>query len=345
VLQSAADALLAYGLQTATSRLGFGNSPPVLEVERRAREFLSHEDACYLVSGYAANFALCAAAGDRVDLALVDESAHDSLREAARGLNLRQAPILFRHRDADHLAELLHARLRAGWRAMVMTDGIFSVSGRMAPLANYLSVLDRYTDSILLVDDAHGLAVVGENGQGSLEFAGVQAEWINCMPNTSDGRIHVVHTATLSKAVGGHGGVITGSRAFIADVRSRSGWFRGASAPAAPVAAGTAKALEIVQTTPDLRRTLAANIDLLRAGLRSLGLDVELAPSPIVGIALETADRMQEAQRRLTAEGILIAYVRDYAGAGPLGMLRIAVFATHTREMIERLVDALRRAI
>jgi glycine C-acetyltransferase/8-amino-7-oxononanoate synthase len=268
------------------------------------------------------------------------------LRDAARWLErLQHPPIFFRHRDAGHVSELLDAHLRPGWRAMVMTDGVFAVSGRLAPLADYLSVLDRCEGSMLLVDDAHGLAVLGERGRGSLELAGIDSARVNRHERNGECQSRLFHTATLSKAVGGHGGVIAGTETFLAHVRRGSGWFRGASAPAAPVAAATAKGLEIVQANPGLRRKLASNVDALRAGLRTIGLDVETSPSPIIGFTLETAGRMYDVQRRLAAEGILIAYARDYAGAGPLGMLRIAVFATHTPEMIRRLVDGLRRAI
>jgi 7-keto-8-aminopelargonate synthetase-like enzyme len=228
---------------------------------------------------------------------------------------------------------------------MIMTDGVFSVSGGLAPLGEYLSILNRYDGSMLLVDDAHGLATLGELGRGSLEFAGIEPARINRLADEDDSHVRVLQTTTLSKAVGGHGGVLAGSRRFLTEVRNCSGWFRGASAPAAPVAAATAKALEIVQANPDLRRKLASNVEALRTGLRSLGLDVEASPSPIIAIALDTAERMRRVQKSLAAEGILIAYAHDYAGAGRLGMLRIAAFATHTREMIDRLVDALRRTL
>lgn len=346
LLQAAADAVLAYGVHSATSRAGFGNSPPVVEVERRGAALLSSEAGCYLVSGYAGNFTVCAAVGRFVDIALIDESAHDSLREAARWLEpLERPPLVFRHRDAGHLAELVGAHLRPGGRAIVMTDGVFAANGRIAPVGDYLSILERYGGSMLLVDDAHALAVLGEHGRGSLELAGVEPAKINRLVDDAINGTHVFHTATLSKAVGGHGGIIAGTAAFLADVRRSSGWFRGSSAPAAPVAAATAKGLEIVQDNPGLRRQLATNVETTRAGLHSLGLDVEASPSPIIGITLETAERMQQVQQRLAAEGILISYTSDYAGAGPAGILRIAVFATHTQDMIDRLVDALRRAI
>ena len=252
---------------------------------------------------------------------------------------------MFRHRDVDHAAELLAAHVQPGRRALIMTDGVFPVSGHLAPLAEYLAILDRYDGSMLLVDDAHGLAVLGDEGRGSLEWAGVAAERINRLDDGLPSGSRVFHSATLSKAIGGHGGVIAGTTAFLDRVRRASGWVRAASAPAAPVAAATAKALEIVQGDPALRGRLATNVKMLRSGLRNLGLEVEDSPSPIMGISLESAEAMQAVQRRLLDVGIAVAYTRDYAGAGPLGMLRIAVFATHTPVMIERLVEGLRRAL
>jgi 7-keto-8-aminopelargonate synthetase-like enzyme len=346
VLQAAAAAVLEYGLHTATSRAGFGTNPLVLEVERRAAEFLSAETAAYLVSGYAVNFAIATALAAEVELVLLDESAHDCLREATRHLDrLQQPPIVFRHRDAGHVAELLAAHARIGRRALIMTDGVFAVSGHIAPVADFLSILERYDGSLLLVDDAHGLAAIGEAGRGSLEWAGVEPARINRWDEGAAVGTRVFQGATLSKAVGGQGGIIAGTTAFVERVRRTSGWLRGAGAPAVPVAAATAKALAIVQDDPDLRRRLADNVKLLRAKLRDLGLVVEDSPSPIVGITLESTEAMQAVWRQLIDAGIAVGFTRDYAGAGDLGMLRIAVFATHTPAMIERLVEGLRRAL
>ncbi len=341
MIEAAAIAVRQFGVHTATSRSGFGNCPAVVEVERRAAEFLGSEASCYLVSGYAGNFAVAAALADRVQVALVDESAHECVREATRWLDgLSEPPLIYRHRDADHLAELLHKRLPRAGRAIVLTDGVFAASGHVAPLAEFLSVLEQYPGSALLVDDAHGLGVLGQQGRGSLELAGVPAARINCH-DISDATA-VFHTATLSKAIGGHGGIVAGSREFLDSVRRASGWFRGASAPSTPAAAATAKGLEIVDRDPSLRRRLSANVAAVRGALQGLGLSVETSPSPIIGFKLESASRMQHVQQRLLAERIAIGYTQNYAGTGPDGMLRIAVFATHTPKMIDRLVDALR---
>jgi len=345
VIEAAVEGVRRFGLHTATTRAGYGTSPPVAEVERRTAEFLSTDAAFYLVSGYATNDAVAAAISDEVDLVLVDKSAHDCLREATSRLaRLTQPPIAFRHRDPGHVAELLERRLSPGHRALVMTDGVFAASGRLAPLSDYLAVLQRYAGAMLLVDDAHGVAVLGACGRGALELAGVPAARINSL-DERNGAPRVFHTATLSKAIGGHGGAIVGSRSFVERVRSRSGWFRGSSAPAAPVAAATARALEIIAHEPELRARLAKNVRALRTKLTALGLAVEMSPSPIVSLELESTARMQQMQAGLVEAGIAIGFTQNYSGAPPRGMLRIAVFATHTPEMIDRLVDGLRQVL
>jgi 7-keto-8-aminopelargonate synthetase-like enzyme len=139
--------------------------------------------------------------------------------------------------------------------------------------------------------------------------------------------------------------VIAGSAAFLARVRRSSGWYRGAAGAAAPVAAATAKGLELVAAQPELRRRLAENVAALRAGLAEMGLEVAPGPSPIIALRLESSGRMRRVQRRLAGQGIIIAYVRDYVGAGTEGLLRIAAFATHTQAMIERLLENMRQVL
>lgn len=343
VLAAATAGALQYGVHSATTRAGFGNSPPVLEVERRTAEFMGAEAACYLVTGYAGNFALAAAVRNDVDVAFIDEAAHDCLRESTRWLDLRRPPIPFRHRDAGHLAELLQGALTGEQRPLVMTDGVFAASGRLAPLAEYLAILQSRPAAKLLVDDAHGVGVLGKNGRGSLEAAGIDPAAVNSEATHQE--VSVLASITLSKALGGHGGALAGSHDFLERVRSASGWFRGASAPAAPVAAATAKALELVAARPELRQSLAGNIAYARTRLRGLGLNIEQLPTAIVSFELETAAEMQRVQRSLLAAGVAIAHTRDYAGAGADGMLRIAIFATHTRDMIDQLVATLARVL
>lgn len=346
VVQAVEKAVHQYGIHTATSRSVCGSSPPVLDVERLAAQYLGSEDALYLASGYASNLAVAAAIADQVEIAVLDECAHDSLWDAARMLpRLQVSPLPFRHRDAAHAKEVLDKHVYSGWRPILMTDGLFAVRGDFAPLEEYFEILGGFDRSLLLVDDAHALGAIGPSGRGSFDRIGVSPIRINRGLNEFTQRFpRLLQTASLGKAVGGHGGVIAGSRAFIDHIRQSTGWYRAAGAPATPVAAATATALRMCFES-DLRQQLAYNVARTRERLREIGLSIERSESPVIGIALESADRMQAVQQHLEREGIWIAYTRNYAGAGPNGMLRIAVFATHTLEMIERLMVVLQAAI
>ncbi len=150
---------------------------------------------------------------------------------------------------------------------------------------------------------------------------------------------------TLSKALGGFGGILTGSDEFIRQARSSSHYFDGASAPPSPVAGATAKALEIVIREPQLRARLRENVLYLRQGLRGLGLPAMDSPSPVIGLEVGDARNMQRLHRELKEQGILVPYFAAYSGTGKEGLLRIAVCATHTVAMLQRLLGELARIV
>ncbi len=142
VIEAACEATRRYGIHTATSRTGFGNNPATLEVEQRAAAFFGMKAAFYFNSGYVANHIMVQALASRCDRVFVDEAAHYSVTEAAC---LAHQPITrFRHRDPEDLARRLKAQLKSGQRPLVMTDGVFPVTGALAPLADYLSVLSDW---------------------------------------------------------------------------------------------------------------------------------------------------------------------------------------------------------
>jgi len=148
---------------------------------------------------------------------------------------------------------------------------------------------------------------------------------------------------TLSKALGGYGGIIAGGRRWIERLKSTSHWYDGASPLPPPLVAASARALELVLAEPQMRGRLRENVGRLRAGLIGLGLPCQQTPSPIICLRLGTADEMRRIHAGLMREGILIAYMAAYSGLGAEGALRLAVFATHTAEMIDQLLAALRR--
>jgi len=341
VIHAGCEALCRYGTHTATSRAGYGNSPLTLEVERLAAEFFGTAGAFYFASGYVGNHILIQAVADRADLVLVDESAHFCLAEASHLLGGTVES--FSHRDPDDLREKL--RKRAGWgqRPLVLTDGIFSISGAVAPLERYVELLREYGTATLLIDDAHGTGTVGLNGRGSLEHLGLWGEEVNADPARDGLGIYVC--STLSKAIGGFGGVLPGSLALLDRVRQTSHYYEGASAPMSAAAGATAKALEIVLREPQLRRRLDQNSQRLRGGLRALGLALDDWPTPIVGLSIGSSENMRRIHDALRRAGIIVPYFAAYSGAGLAGRLRISVFATHTEEMLDRFLAELSRVL
>jgi 7-keto-8-aminopelargonate synthetase-like enzyme len=341
VISAGCEALRSYGIHTSTSRSGYGNSPLTLEVERLAAEFFGAEGAFYFASGYVGNHILISALADRADLLLADESAHFCLAEASR---LPGRPIeTFRHRDCEDLRQKLRQCVPRGQRPLVLTDGVFSLTGAVAPLDRYVEVLRDYGTSTLLVDDAHGLGTIGRKGRGSLEHLGLWGAEVNADP-ARDG-LGIFVCGTLSKAIGGFGGVLPGSWALLDRVRQTSHYYEGASAPMSAAAGATAKALEIVLRQPQLRHRLEENAARLRVGLRALGLAVDDWPTPIIGLSIGNGENMRRIHHELRQAGIIVPYFDAYSAAGPAGVLRIAVFATHTQEMLDRMLAELRRVL
>jgi 8-amino-7-oxononanoate synthase len=337
VIEAACAAVRLYGVHSATSRSGFGTNPSTRAVEQRAATFFNKAEAFYFSSGYAGNHIVVQALADRVDAVFVDAAAHYAITEAARLLGKPIVP--FKHRDAEDLKSCLRKQSPGSRYPLVMSDGVFSVSGAIAPVAEYMEVLKSYGPSALHLDDAHGVGVLGENGRGLCELCGFWDGQGN-LEFAVDG-VTLTACGTLSKAIGGFGGIIAGSAKFMAQVRHASHYFEGASAPSSADAGATEKTLEIVQREPGLRRQLHANAAQLRAGLRTLGLAVPEAPTAHFSLEIGDAAAMRTIHARLRESGFLVPYMRAYAGIGPQGALRFAACALHTSQMIEGVVAAL----
>jgi 7-keto-8-aminopelargonate synthetase-like enzyme len=342
VIRAACRAAERYGIGSATSRSGFGNTPPVLDVERRAARLFRMDDAFYYMSGYVGAHILVLMLEDRFDALFVDEFSHYCVLEAAR---LSGRPVFrFRHRTAEDLEASLRANLGPGQRPLVMTDGVFAARGGIAPVDEYRKLLHRYDGSILIVDDAHGIGVLGRGGRGTLEHQAIFDSGVNSQTPAMEKRARgptLYVCGTLSKAIGGYGGIVPGAGRLVDFVKNNSTYYAGASPPPVPVAAATAQAIELA-TGPGLRLRLRGNVRQVKDGLRRMGLEIDDTPVPIVCLTLGSADAMRRMEQALKDRGILVPYMAAYAGLSPEGALRLAVFATHTGPMIERLLDAMR---
>jgi glycine C-acetyltransferase/8-amino-7-oxononanoate synthase len=329
VIQAAMEAIQRYGLFTATSRAGFGEHPIYLELEREACALLGVEKVLYFASGYLGMTVLTQGTAGQYDHIFIDSSAHYSLWDAAQATNLPITP--FHHRDPESLAEHLRRELGAHERPLVMSDGIFPISGEIAPLAEY-HALAAACDGRVYVDDAHALGVLGEHGRGTAEHFGLEdAACRNC--------------GTLAKALGGYGGILFGEKDWVENIEKNSRACAGASPPPLPVAAAAARALALARAEPALRQKLRDNVKKVRDGMRGLGWEVEDTPSPVVCLAARDGVDLERIRSGLLEKGIAVPLVRGYSSTPPGGALRIAVFAAHSQDQIERLIGEMERLV
>jgi 8-amino-7-oxononanoate synthase len=329
LLAAAADALRQYGLTTATSRGGYGEHPVYQAVEAAAARYWNTEQALYYVSGYLGAVVLLQGLRGQYEHIFVDSASHFSVWDGARTAGLPVTP--FRHLDEEDLAARCQAELKPRERPLLLSDGVFPVSGEIAPLPGYLSALRQYDGALLCLDDAHATAVIGERGQGTAEHWGIKAE--------EGVRCHTAHT--LSKALGGHGGVISGPAAFIETLSGNSPAPGAASPSPLPAAAASTWALDHVRSHPELRRQLWANVARARGGLRALGWELDASPVPIICLRSRPGLDLARLQAELFERDICVAHVTRYSSTPEGGALRIAIFATHTEQQIDRLVGEL----
>ncbi|MCL2743278.1 MAG: aminotransferase class I/II-fold pyridoxal phosphate-dependent enzyme [Planctomycetaceae bacterium] len=355
ILAAACEAVLQYGVGTAAMRTAL-TSPPVFEVERRIAAMLGTERSLYTVSGYSANQILITALEGTFDRIFIDESAHYSLFDAAKRMKRNRKLVVFRHCSTSDLKDKLDSELLFNERPMILTDGVFSMLGTAAPLREYIDLLSHYEGASLCIDDAQGFGVLGANGLGTLEHFGISPALANrTIQDNSEfdlcgefaesiPEVKLYLGFSLSKAAGGGGGIIAGSETFIQYLKDRSTFYHAASAPANPIAAATAKALPLV-AAKHLRQNLHENVRTLKNKLRNIGIQTNDTPIPMAVFTLGSSLNMRRIQKELSQRGILISYLPRYAGLGSEGALRIAVFATHTEEMISELMDTLKSVI
>lgn len=327
LIDAACKATLRYGLGSATSRAGYGDNPILLAVESNAASFFDTESALYYVSGYMGNAILLQGLSDDYDIVFVDACSHYSVLD---GASISNKPVVtFAHRDADDLKARLARHLKPGQRPVVICDGVFAVSGQLSPIPDYVAVLDNYDPYMICVDDAHAAGVIGQKGRGSFEYHGL-----------SGSQLHAA--GTLSKAFGGSGGIIACETALRARLIRKARMCFASSAPPTPVAAATAKALEVLREHPELRARLWDNVAHAKNGLRALGFEIDPTPVPIICLSSKEVS-LARLPDELFARGIVISRYyaggNDYSSVPEGGAVRIAIFATHSPEQIDRLVE------
>jgi 7-keto-8-aminopelargonate synthetase-like enzyme len=323
VLAAVRDGLRRFGLNVAASRRTTGNHPLYPELEKQLARFFGAEAALLTNSGYVTNLVVAQGLAGQFSHALLDARAHAALQDAAPFLN---CPVLtFEHRDAADLSRALQ-RCGPGARPIVLTDGMFSHDGSVAPLKAYLKLLPA--DGLLLVDDAHGAGTIGRSGRGTVELAGVS-------------RARVVQTITLSKAFGVYGGAVLGSRSLRGRLAATSHAFIGSTPLPLPLANAAGAALRVLRTDRRLRQRLEQNSSFVKNTLRDAGLALPDAPGPIVALHFADAKHNARMTRALLAANILPPLIQ-YLGGPAHGYFRFVISSEHTPRQLKNLVQAVK---
>jgi len=323
VKAAAIAAIETYGAGAGASRLITGNHPLLSELEERLAKLKGAEAACVFGSGYLANTGIIPTLIGEGDLLLLDELSHSCLWAGAQ--MSRGRVFTFRHNDIGHARDLL-AQHRAGHRhALVITDGVFSMDGDLAPL-HELSALAGEHDAWLMSDDAHGLGVVGE-GRGSAFVHGHKA------------RIDL-QMGTLSKALGSYGGYLCASRAVIDLIKTRARTLVYSTGLPPASAAAAIAALDVIEGDPVFA---ASAVEKARSFTRALNLP--LAQSPIVPLLLGEETTALEAQQVLEKSGFLVTAIRPPTVPAGTARLRFAFTAGHPDGEIARLAQVVRESV
>ena len=320
---AAITAIETYGSGSGASRLVTGNHPLYAQLESRLAQFKRTEAACVFGSGYLANSGIIPVLIGKDGLVLVDELSHACIYAGAylsRGKVIR-----FHHNDIAHARELLAAHRSEHDHVLIVTDGVFSMDGDLAPLAGLLDLANDY-DAWLMSDDAHGIGVVGA-GRGS-SFAGNAHTPVP------------LQMGTMSKALGSYGGYLCASESVIELMRNRARTLiYSTGLPPACVAAAIA-ALDLIEREPAYA---ARPVQKARVFTQRIGLPD--AQSPIVPIGVGDEEAAMAASRYLEDEGYLVVAIRPPTVPPGTARLRITFTAQHPDDAIERLADIVRDKI
>jgi 8-amino-7-oxononanoate synthase len=323
VKDAAIAALRVHGLGAGGSRFVTGNHPLYAELEGRLARLKDTQAACVFGSGYLANLGIVPALVGGSDLVLVDELAHACLWAGAR--LSRAAVVPFRHADVGHVEALLEELRPRHRRALLATDGVFSMDGDIAPL-NDLAALAQRHDAWLMSDDAHGLGVVG-GGRGSSFVRERKAD----VP---------LQMGTLSKALGAYGGYLCASAAVVDLIRNRARTLIYSTGLPPAVVAGAIAALDLIEREPAY-----AALPLAKAKSFARRAGLPEPESPIVPVLLGEAEAALAASRLLEEQGFLVVAIRPPTVPAGTARLRLTFTAQHPDAEIERLADLVRTRI
>lgn len=326
IRQAAKAAIDAYGVGPGAVRTIAGTTALHVELERQLADFKQAAACITFQSGFTANLATIPALVGKDDLIFSDELNHASIIDACR---LSRATVVrYAHADVDDLRQKI-AQTTMNGRGLIVTDGVFSMDGDIAPLDQICEVAEAH-NLLLMVDDAHGEGVLGRGGRGIVDHFDLH------------GRVHV-EVGTLSKAFGVVGGLVAGKQNIVDWLRQRGRPFLFSSAMTAPDVAACMEATKLLQESTELVERLWRNARLFQAEMKKLGFDTGHSQTPIVPVMLGEAPLAQRFSRRLFEEGLFAMAIAFPTVPQGTARIRVMNSAAHSQDDLEQALEIFSR--
>lgn len=318
------DAVNKYGTGACAAQAIGGYLDLHRKLEEAIADFTGQEDAILFSSGFGANAGLLRAILGKHDIAYIDSYIHTSALSGLRGITTKHVG----HNDLDYLEKTIKSNYGKYATSVVIIDGVYSQDGDIAMLPQYIDLCKKYS-CILIMDDAHGIGVMGANGRGT-------AEHYNCLGKTD------IITGTLSKSLGCVGGFVASSANIIQYLRyyADTNVFSAAMTP--QVAGSAIKAIELIRDKPEIRKRLWDNVCFLRHKLEDNGFDIGRSCSPIFPVMVRDNKKVYEITEELRRRHIYACGIVYPAVRAREARIRLSVLSTHEKSQLNHLVESLK---
>jgi glycine C-acetyltransferase len=324
IVEAAKQATKKYGVGPAAVRSIAGTMDLHVQLEQRLAQFKGAEDVITFQSGFMANLGTISALVAKEDGIFSDRLNHASIIDGCRLSGAKIVP--YEHNDPSALEDAIKDNLSNFRRALIVTDGVFSMDGDIAPLPDLYEVAKKY-DILFMVDDAHGEGVLGKGGRGIVDHFGLH------------GKVDV-EVGTMSKAFGVVGGMVAGDKVIVEWLRQRGRPFLFSSAVTAPDAAACLAAVDLLEESTELVDKLWTNAKYFKAEMKKLGFDTGVSETPITPVMLGEAPLAQQFSRELFDEGVFAMAIGFPTVAKGKARIRVMISAAHDNDDLGKGLEA-----
>jgi glycine C-acetyltransferase len=327
IVEAAKKATEKYGVGPAAVRSIAGTTDLHVQLEQRLAKFKGAEDVITFQSGFTANLGTISALVSKEDVIFSDRLNHASIIDGCR---LSGAKIVaYEHNDPSALEDVIKDNLSNFRRALIVTDGVFSMDGDIAPLPDLYEVARKY-DILFMVDDAHGEGVLGKGGRGIVDHFDLH------------GKVDI-EVGTMSKAFGVVGGIVAGEKTIIEWLRQRGRPFLFSSAVTAPDAAACLAAVDLLEESTELVDKLWANANYFKGEMKKLGFDTGVSETPITPVMLGEAPLAQQFSRELFDEGVFAMSIGFPTVPKGKARIRVMISAAHDNDDLGKGLEAFQK--